>query len=69
MERIGTQVAALCSGDGESWFTVGQAEFRSADPVEVGLYAMGDLNRIVYPGAYPEGTAIRFESFELWSAD
>jgi hypothetical protein len=36
--------------------------------VEVGVVAIGSIDRAVYPGAYPEGTAIRFESFDLWEA-
>jgi hypothetical protein len=32
-----------------------------------GLHAIGAFDRMIYPGAYPEGTAIRFESFELWA--
>jgi hypothetical protein len=37
------------------------------DPVEVGVHAIGMIDRTIYPGAYPEGTAIRFERFDLWS--
>jgi hypothetical protein len=36
------------------------------DPVQIGVYAIGDIDRTIYPGAYPDGTAIRFESFEIW---
>ena len=64
---MGGRVNGLCSADGEAWFTVGQVEFSVEDPVEVGLHAIGNIDRTVYPGAYPEGTAIRFESFDLWS--
>ena len=64
---MGGRVNALCSADGESWFTVGQVEFLVNDPVKVGLHAIGSIDRTIYPGAYPEGTAIRFESFDLWS--
>jgi regulation of enolase protein 1 (concanavalin A-like superfamily) len=66
LERRSSRVNALCSVDGESWFTVGHSEFPVEDPVEVGLHAIGSINRILYPGAHPEGSAIRFESFELW---
>jgi tetratricopeptide (TPR) repeat protein len=66
LERLGGRVNALCSGDGESWFTVGHAEFSVEDPVEVGLHASGRIDRTLYPGAYPEGTAIRFEAFQGW---
>jgi len=58
-------VNALCSGDGTDWFTVGQVEFPREDPVEIGLPAIGNINRTIYPGAYPEGTAIWFASFQL----
>jgi tetratricopeptide (TPR) repeat protein/regulation of enolase protein 1 (concanavalin A-like superfamily) len=66
LERIGLRVHALCSADGQNWFTVGQVEFPVEDPVEVGVHAIGAIDRLIYPGAYPEGTAIRFESFEVW---
>ena len=34
--------------------------------LEVGRRAIGQVDRLIDPGAYPEGTAIRFESFDLW---
>ena len=61
------RVDALCSADGQSWFTVGQVEFSVDDPVDVGLHAIGQIDRLIYPSAYPEGTAIRFESFDMRS--
>ena len=67
LERLGSKVNAFCSADGTDWFTVGSVEFTVDDPVEVGLHAIGGINRIIYPGAFPEGTAIRFEGFQLWS--
>lgn len=74
LERIGEHVNALCRGAPaheadackEEWFTVGSVEFPVTDPVEVGLHAIGAIDRTIYPGAHPEGTAIRFETFELW---
>lgn len=66
LERVGDRVNALCSADGERWFTVGQVAFPVEDPVQVGLHAIGNIDRTIYHGAYPEGTAIRFESFHLW---
>jgi tetratricopeptide (TPR) repeat protein len=65
LERRGDHVAAFCSADGEAWFRVGRARF-PAGPAQVGLYAIGSIDRAIYPGAYPDGTAIRFESFQLW---
>ncbi len=66
LERTGRQVNALCSADGEAWFTVGQIEFPVDDPIEVGLHAIGQIDRMIYHGGFTEGTAIRFGSFELW---
>jgi regulation of enolase protein 1 (concanavalin A-like superfamily) len=67
LERQGSRVRALCRADGGAWYTAGEAEFPGEDVVEVGLHAIGMIDRTVYPGAHPEGTAIRFDSFELWS--
>jgi hypothetical protein len=66
LERAGDRVGALCSADGERWFTVGHVEFPVDDPIQVGLHAIGSIDRTVYRGAYPDSTAIRFESFQLW---
>jgi DNA-binding SARP family transcriptional activator len=66
LERIGARVNALCSADGEAWFTVGQVVFHVDDPLQVGLHAIGMIDRLIYPGAYPDGTAIRFESFTVY---
>jgi hypothetical protein len=66
LERVDKKVNAFCSGDGEDWFTVGHIVFPVEAPVQVGLHAIGNIDRTIYHGAYPEGTAIRFESFQLW---
>jgi tetratricopeptide (TPR) repeat protein len=67
LERIGERVRALCSVDGVQWFLVGQLAFDVPDSLHVGLYANGNIDRLIYAGAYPEGTGMRFGSFELWS--
>jgi hypothetical protein len=69
LERIANRVNALCSADGESWFTVGHAEFPPDDQLQIGLHAIGYIDRTIYPGAYREGTAICFESFTVWALD
>jgi hypothetical protein len=74
LERNRRRVKALCSADGERWFTVGQVEFPFDGPVHVGLHATGVCNfgysnTIVCHGAHPDGTAIRFESFTMWEVD
>jgi regulation of enolase protein 1 (concanavalin A-like superfamily) len=66
LERRADHVSALCSGDGQNWYSVGHALFPAADPVVVGVHAIGSINRAIYHGAYPEGTAIRFEQLQLW---
>lgn len=66
LERLGRQVNALCSADGDEWFTVGYVEFPGDCQVRVGLHAIGYIDHLVYYGAYPDGTAIRFKSFQLW---
>jgi len=66
IERTGERIRALCSGDGEKWFLVGEARFTAPDPIQVGLYANGEIDRVVHPGAHTDGTAIRFLSFRQW---
>jgi hypothetical protein len=66
LERVGERVNALCSDDGEQWFSVGHVDFPADNPVQIGLHAIGMIDRLIYPGAYPDGTAIRFESFTVY---
>ena len=66
LERVGDTVRALCSSDGERWFTAGQVTFAVDDPIRVGVCGIGDIERLIYPGAHPDGTAIRFSSFQVW---
>jgi predicted ATPase/DNA-binding SARP family transcriptional activator/regulation of enolase protein 1 (concanavalin A-like superfamily) len=66
LDRAGDQVNAYCSADGIRWYAVGETIFPAEDPLQVGLVAIGHINRRIYPGAHPHGTAIRFESFCLW---
>jgi tetratricopeptide (TPR) repeat protein len=61
LERVDRRVRALCSADGEVWFLVGQGEFPADDPLQVGIHAIGAVDRTIYPGAHLDGTAIRFE--------
>ncbi|MBN1890820.1 MAG: tetratricopeptide repeat protein, partial [Thermoflexales bacterium] len=65
LERTGKQVRALCSQDGRQWFGVGQAALPAQDPVQVGVYAAGNIEWATYRRAYPAGTAIRFTTFRL----
>jgi hypothetical protein len=66
LERTDDRVRALCSADGAGWFSVGYVDFPVEGPLQVGLHAIGNIDRTIYHGAYPDGTAIRFEAFALW---
>ena len=66
LERIAERLNPLCSADGQQWFTVGHVNFPIEESAQIGLYAIGNIDRTIYHGAYPDGTAIRFESFLLW---
>jgi hypothetical protein len=59
-------VRALCSPDGRSWFAIGEIDACFAEEVQVALFASGWIDRSYYHGAFPHGTAIRFESFSAW---
>jgi hypothetical protein len=60
LERSDDQVRALCSIDDRQWYRVGQMAFPAGGPLLVGLHAIGKIDRMMWPGAYEEGTAIRF---------
>jgi hypothetical protein len=62
---IDDRVGAYCRVDDEQWYGVGSVTFPRDASVPVGVYAIGMVDRSVYHGAYPEGTAIRFTSFRL----
>ena len=61
------QRTRFCSTDGERWFSVGKVTFPAGDPVQVGLCASDIIHPAIYPGMSTEGTALRFESFQLWN--
>ena len=65
LERIGGTVRAHCTGDGTNWFTAGQTSFPDEDPVWIGIHAIGEIDRTIHAGAYPEGTAIRFSDVAM----
>jgi hypothetical protein len=67
LERRRHRVTALCSADGRNWLRVGYIDFPVEDPLEVGLFASATSHfPAIYRAVYPDGTAIRFESFQLW---
>jgi hypothetical protein len=66
LEKHGDQITAYCSPDGENWFFAGNTHLPPDEPVYPGIHANGHINRLIYPGAYPEGTEIRFDEFTTW---
>jgi hypothetical protein len=69
LERQGPQVRALCSANGTTWWTAGDVTFPAREGEQVGLHALGMIDRTIYPGAFPQGTAIRFAFFDVWAAE
>ncbi len=67
IERSGNTVRALCSADGQEWFSVGQVDFPTTGHLQIGLIAIGFPDRTIYHAPYPDGTAIRFTDFRLWN--
>ncbi len=66
LEKRGYQVTAFCSPDGESWNFVGSTNIPTGEPIQPGLHANGHINRLIYPGAFVDGTAIQFNEFRMW---
>lgn len=64
--RSGEHIAGECSPDGTTWFTVGSVAFPATQADQIGIYATGWIDRMSYPGAYREGSAIRFTDFVIW---
>ncbi len=67
LEKHGYQVTAFCSKDSKNWFFVGNTHIPSSEPVFPGIHANGHINRLIYPGAFPQGTSIVFRQFSLWA--
>ena len=66
LERIGCSIRGLCSSNGCTWFQVGEADLPPSTSIEAGLMGNGRINRTVYRGTFPQGTAIRFTPLETW---
>lgn len=66
LERTRDRLRAFCSADGESWYSVGETAAVLANELQVALFASGNIDRSYYHGSFPEGAAIRFESFTAW---
>ncbi len=67
LERSGDEFSAYYSVDEENWLTCGTMTLPMEDPIQVGIHAIGMIDRTIYCGAYKEGTATLFRGFKLWS--
>jgi len=65
LERNGNEISAYCSIDNENWLTCGKLSFPVDDPIQVGIYAIGMIDRTTYCGEYREGTATLFRNFRI----
>jgi len=66
LERISDEFSAYCSADGKNWFTCGAMALPLNAPISLGICAIGMIDRTIYCGAYPDGTATVFRGFKLW---
>ena len=60
------RVRALCSADGETWYTAGAVDLPWSADAQFGVYACGDIDRCIHHGAYPDGAALRFALLRCW---
>jgi DNA-binding SARP family transcriptional activator/class 3 adenylate cyclase/tetratricopeptide (TPR) repeat protein len=67
MERDEGVIRALCSPDGKEWLSLGEIRIDLPEALETGIYCSGWIDRSYYHGAFPEGAAIRFDSFQLFA--
>jgi hypothetical protein len=67
LDRSGDQFSAYCSLDGENWLTCGKMISPLDDPIQIGIHAIGAIDRTIYCGSFKEGTATLFRRFQLWT--
>jgi len=67
LERSGDEFSAYCSTDGDNWLTCGSVILPTEDPIQIGIHAIGMIDRTIYCGAYKEGTATVFRNFRIWT--
>jgi class 3 adenylate cyclase/tetratricopeptide (TPR) repeat protein len=66
LERSGDIFSAYVSTDGINWLTCGRLTMSLDDPIQVGIYAHGMIDRTVYCGEYREGSATTFREFRIY---
>jgi len=69
LERSGDIFSAYVSADGVNWLTCGKLTMSLDDPIQVGIYVHGMINRTVYCGEYREGSATTFREFRIMKGD
>ena len=69
LERSEDEFTSYCSIDGENWFTCGKMILPLEDPVQVGIHAIGMIDRTIYCGEYKEGAATLFHNFRIWTKE
>ena len=69
IEKRANQISAYCSREGDEWFFAGATDLASNATVYAGIHANGHINRMIYPGAFPEGSAVQFKEFRLWGSE
>jgi len=69
LKRSGDVFTSYCGTDGENWFTYGKETLPMEDPIQVGIHAIGMINRTIYCGEYKEGTATIFRNFRIWTRE
>ena len=67
LERSGEQFSAYCKKDGKNWLTCGKLTLSLDDPIQIGIYAIGKIDRTIYCGSFKDGTATLFRGFRLWT--
>ena len=67
LERSEDEFTSYCSVDGENWFTCGKITLPMEDPIQVGIHAIGMIDRTIYCGEYKEGAATLFRNFRIWN--
>jgi len=66
LERSGDEFTSYCNIDGENWLTCGKMTLPMEDPIQIGIHAIGMIDRTIYCGEYKEGTATLFRNFRIW---
>ena len=69
LERSGDVFSSYVNTDGINWLTCGKMTLPMEDPIQVGIHAIGMIDRTIYCGEYKEGTATLFRNFRIWTRE